>query len=71
VPDERARDAVEHEAPQALDKSRKNSVPTAGALRVVDVFQAALDVSRHAARGLEQAEYIVHEVLRWKDVSLG
>jgi hypothetical protein len=38
---------------------------------VVDVLQAALDVSRHAARGLEQAEYIVHEVLRWKEVPLG
>jgi hypothetical protein len=46
--------------------------PTAtGSLRVVDVLQAALDVSRHAARGLEQAEYIVHEVLRWKEVPLG
>jgi hypothetical protein len=44
---------------------------TMGKLHVVDVLQAALDVSRHAARGLEQAEYIVHEVLRWKDVRLG
>lgn len=42
-----------------------------GTLRVVDVLQAALDVSRHAARGQEQAEYIVHEVLGWKDVQLG
>jgi hypothetical protein len=40
-------------------------------LRVVDILQAALDVSRHAARGFEQAEYIVHEVLGWKDVRLG
>jgi hypothetical protein len=44
---------------------------TMGKLHVVDVLQAALDVSRHAARGLEQAEYIVHEVLCWKDVRLG
>lgn len=41
-----------------------------GALRVVDVLQAALDVSRHAARGQEQAEYIVHDVLGWRDVQL-
>jgi hypothetical protein len=40
-------------------------------LRVVDVLQAALDVTRHPARGQEQAEYIVHEVLGWKDVQLG
>ena len=44
---------------------------TMGKLHVVDVLQAALDVSGHAARGLEQAEYIVHDVLRWKDVRLG
>lgn len=41
-----------------------------GSLNVVDVLQAALDVSRHAARGLEQAQYLVHEVLGWKDVAL-
>lgn len=44
---------------------------TIGKLHVVDVLQSALDASRHAARGLEQAEYVVHEVLRWKDVRLG
>lgn len=41
-----------------------------GSLKVVDVLQAALDVGRHAARGLEQAQYLVHEVLGWKDVAL-
>jgi hypothetical protein len=35
---------------------------------VVDVLQAALDVSRHAARGREQADYIFHDVLGWRDV---
>lgn len=33
----------------------------------VDVLQAALDVSAHAARGAEQAHYILHEVLGWRD----
>jgi len=32
-------------------------------MRVADVFQAALDVVNHPARGLEQAEYIVELIL--------
>ena len=40
-----------------------------GALRrdglwVADAFQAALDVLRHPARGLEQSDYLLREVLR-------
>jgi hypothetical protein len=38
-----------------------------GPTSVVDVLQAALDVNRHAARGYEQAEYILHDVLGWVD----
>src|ERR1019366_4895921 len=38
---------------------RVSPAPTLGALRVVDILQAALDVSRHAARGPEQAVYVV------------
>jgi len=34
-------------------------------LNVVDILQAALDTARHAARGREQAEYIVEHVLGW------
>jgi len=34
---------------------------------VVDVLQAALDVSVHPARGREQADYLLGHVLRWKD----
>jgi hypothetical protein len=34
-----------------------------GGIRVVDVFQAALDVVNHPARGLEQAEHIVELIL--------
>ena len=36
-------------------------------MRVVDVFQAALDVVNHPARGLEQAEYIVELILGRKE----
>jgi hypothetical protein len=36
-------------------------------LPVVDILQAALDVRGQAARGEEQAEYIVNEVLGWRD----
>jgi hypothetical protein len=36
---------------------------------VVDVLQAALDVCFDAARGREQAEYILEHVLGWKDSS--
>jgi hypothetical protein len=36
-------------------------------LPVVDVLQAALDVCGHAARGAEQAEYIINHVLGWED----
>jgi hypothetical protein len=35
-------------------------------LPVVDVFQAALDVVGNPARGREQAEYILREVLGWE-----
>jgi len=36
-------------------------------LPVVDVLQAALDVCDRAARGAEQAEYIVRHVLGWTE----
>lgn len=36
-------------------------------LPIVDVLQAALDVCDQAARGAEQAEYIVNHVLGWED----
>ena len=32
---------------------------------VVDILQAALDTSRVPARGIEQSDYIVREVLKW------
>jgi hypothetical protein len=35
---------------------------------VVDVLQAALDVAGNAARGREQSDYILHDVLGWRDV---
>ncbi len=35
-----------------------------GKIQVVDVFQAALDVVGHSARGLEQAEHIVELILK-------
>lgn len=34
-----------------------------GAIPVVDILQAALDVAPHPARGIEQAEHIIHDVL--------
>lgn len=42
----------------------RGSIANAGAVRCVDVIQAALDVSSHAARGREQAEHIL-DVLQW------
>ncbi len=36
-------------------------------LPVVDVLQAALDVCDQAARGAEQAEYIINHVLGWSE----
>lgn len=35
---------------------------------IVDALQAALDVSLSAARGREQSDYILHDVLGWRDV---
>ena len=34
-------------------------------VRYVDILQAALDVSVHPARGAEQAEYVLGDVLGW------
>jgi hypothetical protein len=36
-------------------------------LPVVDVLQAALDVCDQAARGMEQAQYIINHILGWRD----
>jgi hypothetical protein len=38
-----------------------------GRRRYVDLLQAALDVSHDPRRGLEQAEFIANEVVRWVD----
>ncbi len=38
-----------------------------GGLRIVDAFQAALDVLHHPARGREQSDYLVTQVLHLED----
>lgn len=44
----------------------RGSVHWAPGLRCADIFQAALDVVVHPARGREQADYIIHDVLGWR-----
>jgi hypothetical protein len=63
-------DCPDHEAELYLiEKPYRESIQRGtvhvGALRVVDILQAALDAGRHAQRGREQAEYIIDEVLGW------
>lgn len=41
----------------------RGAVMRQSALPVVDILQAALDVAPHPARGFEQAEHIINDVL--------
>jgi len=61
---------AEHEAEMYLvempyRESIQRATMRVGDVRVVDILQAALDTSRQARRGREQAEYIIQEVLGW------
>jgi len=61
----------EHEAELFLRRGPNRESIERGAVvvngvRVVDILQAALDVSQLAVRGEEQAEHIIHGVLGWK-----
>jgi hypothetical protein len=53
--------------PRRAESIFRAVVPIDG-VPTVDVLQAALDVSVHPARGMEQADYIFHDVLNWSDV---
>ena len=50
--------------PTRYPKSIQRGAVRHGGMLVVDAFQASLDVLRHPARGQEQSEYLLKEVLR-------
>ncbi|MFB6374122.1 MAG: hypothetical protein ABEN55_13650, partial [Bradymonadaceae bacterium] len=63
-------ECADHEAELYLlqvpyEQSVRRGTREVEGLKVVDILQAALDTARHAARGREQAEYIVEHVLGW------
>jgi hypothetical protein len=51
----------------SFPKSIMRGRHVSGNLPIVDVLQAAVDVSTDAARGREQAEYLLDHVLNWKN----